>query len=66
MDSAEPQLLKLSNEGNQAEWVAETYITQDTEAIFVVFLQVAFDCAEYFRVVVHGQYDWLLHLNPTL
>ena len=33
MDSAEPQLLKLSNEGNQAEWVAETYITQDTEAI---------------------------------
>jgi peptidyl-dipeptidase A len=33
MDAAEPQLLKLSDEGNQAEWVAETYITQDTEAI---------------------------------
>jgi peptidyl-dipeptidase A len=33
LDRAESQLLIINNEGNQADWVAETYITQDTEAI---------------------------------
>ena len=27
----------------------------------VVLLQIAFDGAENFRIVIHGQYDWLLH-----
>ena len=33
MDRVEAELLALSNEGNRAGWVQETYITDDTEAI---------------------------------
>ncbi len=33
MDKAEAELLALSNEGQQAGWVQETYITPDTEAL---------------------------------
>jgi len=33
LDRAEAQLLTLSNQEQQANWVSETYITQDTEAI---------------------------------
>jgi peptidyl-dipeptidase A len=33
MDKAEAELLVLSNEGQQAGWVQETYITPDTEAL---------------------------------
>ncbi|MFL6463302.1 MAG: M2 family metallopeptidase [Bryobacteraceae bacterium] len=33
MDRAEAELLALSNEGQQAGWVQETYITPDTEAL---------------------------------
>ena len=33
MDKAEAELLTLSNEAQQAGWVQETFITQDTEAV---------------------------------
>ena len=33
MDKAEAELLALNNEGQQAGWVQETYITPDTEAL---------------------------------
>ena len=33
MNKAEAELLALSNEGQQASWVQETYITPDTEAL---------------------------------
>jgi hypothetical protein len=36
---------------------------QDAIALLVVLLQVAFDGAENFRIVIDGQNDWLLHLN---
>jgi hypothetical protein len=40
--------------------------SQHSVALLVVLLQIALDGAEDIRIVVDGQYDWLLHLPKPL
>ena len=64
MDKAEAELLALSNEGQQAGWVQETYITPDTEALSARALERAIGRATEL-VEQSKQFDGL-NLSPEL
>ena len=59
-------VVPLLQPAQQVERGAAGLRTQDAVMLLVVLLQIAFDGAEHFRIVIHCQYDWLLHSQVKL